>query len=362
MAYELAYISKNGTHSYFSKNYGFTRKAANHWQWQTAALLKAELPALKQKHITSFNTRKPRQFYILDTETKQLERLTLPAETPAIDKVSSLAFGSSQYYAVAIDSDKERLFLNTKEGKLTARLNESVRLWDDLQKAQATASSLRLNKRFWLNYHELDPQATYVFNLVTNQRVWPAKAGKDGDDSKEVLNTVALEIQLRQLRDQLKPRFSLENCQLPSKEKLHERPADVDLEKYNAGRVFAALSYLLEALTQKNKTDKLLNYYDKFITQDFLHVAEAADPENLDNAAFVKQLHDSRVRRRQIKDLDLFLNAIADNLNIWELLKQLGNNASLHNQYYYRDRETAGQMEAALADQRRLDGFTQARQ
>lgn len=355
MAYELAYISKNGTHSYFSKNYGFTRKAANHWQWQTPALLKTELPALKREHITSFNTRKPRQFYILDTETRQLEQLVLPEDTPAINKVSSLALGSNQYYAVAIDGDGGPLFLNTKEGKLTAKLNESVRLWDDLQKARATASSLRLNKRFWLNYRELNPQTTYVLNLVTNQRVCPAEAGEGSNDSEEILNTVALEIQLTQLRDRLKPRFEPANRQLPSKEKLHEHPADIDLEKYNAEKVFAALSYLLEALTQKKKADKLLNYYDKFITQDFLHVAEVADLEKFASTVFVNRLHASRVRRRQIKDLDLFLNAIADNLNIWELLKQLGTNASLHNQYYYRDRETAEHMEEALTGQQPSD-------
>lgn len=68
-------------------------------------------------------------------------------------------------------------------------------------------------------------------------------------------------------------------------------------------------SYVLDALALKTTVDHDLAYYDREVTQDYLHAVEFIPLAQIDAPRLIAALQTLRQRRRQVKDLSLLLNA-----------------------------------------------------
>lgn len=68
-------------------------------------------------------------------------------------------------------------------------------------------------------------------------------------------------------------------------------------------------SYVLDALALKTTVDHDLAYYDREVTQDYLHAVEFTPLAQIDAPRLIAALQTLRQRRRQVKDLSLLLNA-----------------------------------------------------
>lgn len=363
MSFELAYISKNGTHSYLTTNFGFTHKAKDHRQWANLDQMKQDLIKIKKEHASAFNTRKKNQFYVYDTDTTSLTTVDWSKQpTPEGDEDAQL---EKKPYVIAIDTNEGRYYLSTKQGengKFVAKLDKQIRHWTDLQKARSTVLSLHLNNKFWANYPNWQSQDTFVLDTRTDSPAWVNDALTTTEQLDQsiapTINGPQLRAQIQRLKRQLTPRFDPNVRHLPSKSMARQKPVpEIDLTKYNAEKVFAAVEYLVEVVSYKKEINRLLNYYDKLVSQDFLHTVEVADLNDFDSQKFVIALHEMRQKRRKIKDLNIMLNALATNWDADSTLRELVNNASLHNQYYYRDGVTATIMDEALKGASKVPPF-----
>lgn len=157
-------------------------------------------------------------------------------------------------------------------------------------------------------------------------------------------NSAFLLMMLEQLDTQLQEHFSSINRQpMNTIEDPIEIP-QIDFERYNAKETFIALSYIVRVIAQKPLIDKALKCYDKELLQDYLHTIELADLSRFNANEFTNQLQQTRLKRRKIKNLALFLNIIAENMNVEKILKQLWQEPSLRNCYHYRHPETGQRM------------------
>lgn len=82
-------------------------------------------------------------------------------------------------------------------------------------------------------------------------------------------------------------------------------------------------SYGLDALALKTTVDHDLAYYDREVTQDYLHAVEFTPLAQIDAPRLIAALQTLRQRRRQVKDLSLLLNAFDtafDANRFWQVL------------------------------------------
>lgn len=66
---------------------------------------------------------------------------------------------------------------------------------------------------------------------------------------------------------------------------------------------------MLDALAIKATVDHDLAYYDRKVTQDYLHAVEFTPLAQIDAPGLIAALQTLQQRRRQVKDLSLLLNA-----------------------------------------------------
>ena len=119
------------------------------------------------------------------------------------------------------------------------------------------------------------------------------------------------------------------------------------MAKYDPALVFGAASYLIDALKERKTVNQLLKKYDGAILQDYLHVLEFVGLADLDIQDFTSAFQANRQERRQIKNLSLLLNALAqafDPDKFWAALKD----DSASNQYHFRSASTAKQLQAMI--------------
>lgn len=94
--------------------------------------------------------------------------------------------------------------------------------------------------------------------------------------------------------------------------------------------------------------DRLLNAYEKSVLQDFLHTIELTDLDQLDQAAFLAAFQASRLERRKVKDLSIFLTALAESFDVKKFLNILQSNPSYGNSYSFKDKETADKISSLI--------------
>lgn len=359
MTYELVYRSSKGNNNYWSVNERFTRKETGHFQWSSAIEINQIFPQLKAKYPTLFAKKKTERFYYLDVKSSKLIKLSpdqeeikaalTPDGIPQDNYTCPLKITDSKYYAIAIDAPDGRYYFNTSKGVFLKTVNDEVRRWREFDKAAATANTIRVNKKIWNKYPDWNPLSNYVINLKTGAIVWPNKElnsffPASFESNYGTTNSAFLLMMLEQLDTQLQEHFSSINQQpMNTIEDPIEIP-QIDFERYNAKETFIALSYIVRVIAQKPLIDKALKCYDKELLQDYLHTIELADLSRFNANEFTNQLQQTRLKRRKIKNLALFLNIIAENMNVEKILKQLWQEPSLRNCYHYRHPETGQRM------------------
>ncbi len=346
MPYQLVYLPKSGNKNYWTTNSNFTHKPANHLSWDNLAQLIADFPVLKAQYPTIFNNRRDDRFYVYDDDGKMVGNLiekldTLSAEHPqSAWQLSTIKYPPKAHYAIRATVAEQEYYYNSSKGKNGSFISPGegeIRFWkqQELDKATATAQNLCRNKNFLQKLPGLLPEHLVVINVRTNQIVWSPQQLAPVQKAKQVTPSNNL---LERVKIQLNEHFTQSDQGVILNDQAEQQEAlTIDLERYSAPQVFAALCYLLEALGQRTAVNKLLDTYDQAILQDFLHTVELADIQQLDGAAFVKSFQQIRQERRKIKDLSILLNTIGDNIDQASILKQLLNHQSLHNQYHYRN-------------------------
>lgn len=329
MTYELVYRSSKGNNNYWSVNERFTRKETGHFQWSSAIEINQIFPQLKAKYPTLFAKKKTERFYYLDVKSSKLIKLSpdqeeikaalTPDGIPQDNYTCPLKITDSKYYAIAIDAPDGRYYFNTSKGVFLKTVNDEVRRWREFDKAAATANTIRVNKKIWNKYPDWNPLSNYVINLKTGAIVWPNKElnsffPASFESNYGTTNSAFLLMMLEQLDTQLQEHFSSINQQpMNTIEDPIEIP-QIDFERYNAKETFIALSYIVRVIAQKPLIDKALKCYDKELLQDYLHTIELADLSRFNANEFTNQLQQTRLKRRKIKNLALFLNIIAENM------------------------------------------------
>lgn len=350
MPYQLVYLPKSGNKNYWTTNSNFTHKSANHLFWDNSAQLIADFPVLKAQYPTIFNNRRDDRFYVYDDADKMVGNLiekldTLSAENPQSSwQLSTIKYPPKAHYAIRATAAGRQYYYNSSKGKFISPGEGEIRFWkqQELDKVTATAQNLCRNKNLLQKLPGLLPEQLLVINIRTNQVVWPPQQPVSVQKVKQTTSTDNL---LERTKAQLNEHFTQSDQEVVLNDQAEQQEMlTVDLKRYSAPQVFAALCYIIEALDQRTAVNKLLDTYDQAILQDFLHTVELADIQQLDSTAFVKSFHRIRQERRKIKDLSIILNTIGDNIDQASILKQLLNHQSLHNQYHYRNRDLGDQL------------------
>lgn len=355
MPYQLVYLPKSGNKNYWTIDHSFTHKMKNHCFWDDSAQLIADLPTLKAQYPTIFNNRRDDRFYLYDEDDKPVANVMEMMIAPTADTFQTtgqpsaipiIAHGSKEYYAIRADIDKQQYYYDSSKGKngsfVTLGAGE-IRFWkrQELDKAIATAQNLCRNKNFLKKLPGLTPKNLIVVNIRTNESVWSAQS-MEAENANQTSPTDEL---LAKVKAQLDEHFDWsDRGEILNDQGEQLKMPTVDLEHYSAPQVFAALCYVIEALNQRATVNSLLDVYDQFILQDYLHTVELTDAHQLDSAAFIESLQKMRQERRKVKDLSVLLNAIGDNIDQTTILKQLLGHQSLHNQYHYRHHQLGDQL------------------
>lgn len=352
MKFELVYCSSMGNRNYWTTEGHFTKKDSNHRQWGSIQRISEEFPQLKFNHPTLFANKRIERFYCLDIKTKNLHKMVSnktsrpPVAVQETDYDCPLKLKDKKYYAIAINVDDKRYYFNTVKGQFFEELDDQIRRWKELDKAIATASSVRTNKKIFkkiLAHHpELNLLDNYVIDLRDGTVAWPSVgvANDEVNHPSNDNNPVELLMILESLQAQLEQHFSKAN-QFPVNDfgKTKE-PLAIDFERFSAQKTFEAISYLVTVMSQKRQVDRILRFYDQDLLQDYLHTIELADLENFDANGFTRHLQQIRVKRRQVKNLALILEILANNMDLEAILKQLQQEPSLKNQYHFRHNKT----------------------
>lgn len=94
---------------------------------------------------------------------------------------------------------------------------------------------------------------------------------------------------------------------------------------------------MIDALRLKTTAERQLKVFDQSILQDYLHVIELTELDQIDAQRLVAGLQSNRRARRQIKDLKIILSALAKSFDVQQFLNILLSEPSLGSQYYFRD-------------------------
>ncbi|MGM9907940.1 hypothetical protein [Limosilactobacillus sp.] len=356
MPYQLVYLPKSGNKNYWTNDHGFTHKLKNHRFWDDSAQLIADFPVLKAQYPTVFNNRRDDRFYIHDDNDvvviKLMEKLIVPAASQPIAQPPAIPikYNAKEYYVIRANVGERQYYYDSgigKSGALIVPGAGEIRFWKhhELDKVIATAQNLCRNKNFLRKLPGLLPESLAVINIRTNQTVWPAQPSRPVAAIENTDQPSQPTDLLEKVKIQLSDHFATANHEnLLNDQGVRPGELVVDLERFDAARVFAAFCYLTEALAQRITVNKLLDNYDQSMLQDYLHTVELTDPHQLDNDAFVESLRQTRQGRRKIKDLSILLNTIGDNIDQATILKHLLSHQSLHNQYHYRNHELGNRL------------------
>lgn len=357
MAVNLVYTAKSGNRTYWTANNSFSRKDFARRKWPEQSALEQDIPKLMDKFPTAFRNRRRERLAAFDLEKGTITPLRLRGDDhPQKDssqQIYPISLADNKVFAIAIDNASCRFFYNSsgRDGSLVSTLNQTVKRWNDQRKAEVTAANVQNNQRLWKKYPALDPAQLTVIDLSTGLTVWPREVNHGANPKAADFDTKLVQHLVMRLHTQLTEHFDPAINNLPVSRQLRSAPLPVvDFTKYNAQKVFDALSYLALALTQKEQVDHLLAQYDGDILQDYLHTVEMVDVSQLDTEKFAEHLHQVRLKRRRVKDLAILLGALADNFDPEKILKALWGNPSLKNQYYVRNQEVGDDLLEMIQD------------
>lgn len=374
MSFALLYRSLSRTCWYWSVSQNFTQKSERQFTWESAADLAADYPKLRSRYPTLFAKKRAEAFWIYDLVHDDATRLSFAADdsadmpaddapqaetkndkTIAIDSptaVDSMALQTSaskqqgsdpqtpEHFALMVDGkNNASCYYSRTLKKFVVKVNEHASVWDRRDSAIDVGKELAINDSFWLGHAEYDRATLRLVRVEDGERIWPQLAG-DGlpMPDPELIGEFRQKISAH--LDDDGPAASTMSL---AKAARHEVET-IDFERFNLKKILAAVDYLIDALRLKATAERQLKVFDQSILQDYLHVIELTELDQIDAQRLVASLQSNRQARRQIKDLKIILSALAKSFDVQQFLNILLSEPSLGSQYYFRDQATAAKI------------------
>lgn len=378
MSFALLYRSLSRTRWYWSVSQNFTQKSERQFTWESAADLAADYPKLRSRYPTLFAKKRAEAFWIYDLAHDDATRLSLAAadsadvpaddasqaeanadKTIAVDSPTAadpMALQTStpkqqgsdpkaaEHFALMVDDkNNASCYYSRTLKKFVVKVNEHASVWDRRDSAIDVGKELAINDSFWLGHAEYDRATLRLVRVEDGERIWPQLAG-DG-----------LPMPDPELIDQFREKISAHvdddgpaaSTMSLAKAARHEVET-IDFERFNLKKILEAVDYLIDALRLKATAERQLKVFDQSILQDYLHVIELTELDQIDTQQLVASLQSNRRARRQIKDLKIILSALAKSFDVQQFLNILLSEPSLGSQYYFRDQATAAKIKEMI--------------
>lgn len=349
-------------------------KSERQFTWESAADLATDYPKLRSRYPTLFAKKRAEAFWIYDLAHDDATRLSLAADdsadmpaddapqaetkndkTIAIDSptaVDSMALQTStskqqgsdpktpEHFALMVDGkNNASCYYSRTLKKFVVKVNEHASVWDRRDSAIDVGKELAINDSFWLGHAEYDRATLRLVRVEDGERIWPQLAG-DGlpIPDPELIGEFRQKISAH--LDDDGPAASTMSL---AKAARHDVET-IDFERFNLKKILAAVDHLIDALRLKATAERQLKVFDQSILQDYLHVIELTELDQIDAQRLVASLQSNRRARRQIKDLKIILSALAKSFDVQQFLNILLSEPSLGSQYYFRDQAMAAKI------------------
>lgn len=324
MPYVLLYQARNNNQWFWTADQKFTSKKDQELMtWQYLTGLYQDFDSLKQDYPTRFGAKRADGFFALNLQDRQ----TLPLSVKPDPDPKPMQAASRYVITVKQGADLYYFRKSTKTFVKSANANASI--WEELNAPIELAEKILQTKTIWNKHKKCDPSTLRIYDLTMGVFVWdPATTDQHALQANSLYRTVRRRI-ARHLASS--PRLDAKTAVK------HNLPTiDLDLEQ-----MLTALGILIDSLQQKPSVDHVLSYYDKSVTQDLLHTIELTDTEMLDASKMVALIKETRVKRREIKDLSIFLTALANSFDVTKFLTALETNPSYGSSYSFKDKDMA---------------------
>lgn len=353
-------------------------KSERQFTWESAADLATDYPKLRSRYPTLFAKKRAEAFWIYDLAHDDATRLSLAADdsadmpaddapqaetkndkTIAIDSptaVDSMALQTStskqqgsdpktpEHFALMVDGkNNASCYYSRTLKKFVVKVNEHASVWDRRDSAIDVGKELAINDSFWLGHAEYDRATLRLVRVEDGERIWPQLAG----DGLPMLEPELIDRFRQKISAHVDDDGPAASTMSLAKAARHEVET-IDFERFNLKKILAAVDYLIDALRLKATAERQLKVFDQSILQDYLHVIELTELDQIDAQRLVASLQSNRRARRQIKDLKIILSALAKSFDVQQFLNILLSEPSLGSQYYFRDQATAAQIKEMI--------------
>ena len=329
MPYVLLYQARNNNRWFWTADQKFTSKKDQELMtWQSLTGLYQDFDNLKQDYPTRFGAKRADGFFALNLQ----DRKTLPLSVKPDQDPEPMQAASRYVITVKQGADLYYFRKSTKTFVKSANANASI--WEELNAPIELAEKILQTKTIWNKQKKCDPSTLRIYDLTMGAFVWdPATTDQHALQANSLYRNVRRRI----------ARHLANSPRLDDKAAIKHNLSTIDLD---LEQILAALDVLIDSLQQKTSVDHLLNYYDKSVTQDLLHTIdlhtiELTDTEMLDASKIVSLIKETRVKRRRIKDLSIFLTALANSFDVAKFLTALETNPSYGSSYSFKDKDTA---------------------
>ena len=358
MAYALIYTAKSSGKTSYWANPGFTGNGKRKYTWDSPKDI--NFKQLNAKYPTLFGNKSNDRFEILNLTNGQKQKITY--QVRQVNKVSKEAtpplathpkmFRKTPYLIVLDRKGQPRKYWSNSQKAFVNTVNDRLSRWKELSAAEESL-------RWIVNNQQLKAQFSggtiTIWNGQTNQPVLsPSEVARlVAPQPTQVVNQVVKQAQKVSQQSPTYRALDQHFAQLPTQADLKVDTATddelpgIDLSKYDPALVFGAASYLIDALKEQKNVNQLLKRYDGAVLQDYLHVLEFVGLDDLDVDEFTATFQENRQTRRQIKNLSLLLNALAQSFEPNKFWKALEDD-SASNQYHFRSASTAKKLQKLI--------------
>ena len=324
MPYVLMYQARSKQRWYWTIDQKFTsKKNCEFVIWESLTGLHHDFDNLRQAYPTRFRFKRPDSFFALDLQ----DRETLPLATIAENDPE--AQETSARYVITVMRNSEMYYFR-KSTKKFEQTDVKASVWQELAAPIELAQKMAKSKTIWAHNKKCDPETLRIFDLASDEFVW--------EPSKEDQVTEPSYVPLFQTIEKRITAHLQNSSRINTDAAIRHNMPTIDCDLCE---MLAAAGILVQGLAKKTAVDRLLNTYEKSILQDFLHTIELTDLDQLDQSAFLAAFQASRLERRKIKDLSIFLTALAESFDVKKFLNILQSNPSYGNSYSFKDKETA---------------------
>ncbi len=354
MAYALIYTAKSSGKTSYWANPGFTGNGKRKYTWDSPNEI--NFKQLKATYPTLFGNKSNDRFEILNLANGQKQKITYQVRKVTEvrkEATNPLAthpkmFRKTPYLIVLDRKGQDRKYWSNSQKAFVNTVNDRLSRWQDLDMAKESLRWIVNNQQLKAQYSD---GTITILNGQTDQPVLsPAEVAKlivlQPDQVVKKAKNVTQQSTVYQALDQ-------HFAQLPTQADLKVDTATddelpgIDLSKYDPALIFGAASYLIDALKEQKNVNQLLKRYDGAVLQDYLHVLEFVGLDDLDVDEFTAAFQENRQTRRQIKNLSLLLNALAQSFDPDKFWKALEDD-SASNQYHFRSASTAKKLQKLI--------------